>query len=54
MKSLFASADYGLIGLLFFFIIFLGIIVWTYYPKRKDDIEKLKNIPLNEDENDQK
>lgn len=53
MKSLFASADAGLIGLLFFFAIFVGIALWVYNPTRKCQIEQLKNIPLNnEDDND--
>jgi cbb3-type cytochrome oxidase subunit 3 len=50
MKALFASADYGLIGLLFFFTVFVGIAVWAYYPTRKTHIEAFKNIPLDEDE----
>jgi len=49
MKELFASADYGLVGLLFFFTVFVGIALWAYTPKRKAAIEALKNIPLNED-----
>lgn len=53
MKSLFASADYGMIGLLFFFAIFIGIVVWAYIPKHKKDIEKHKYIPLDEDKHDQ-
>lgn len=52
MKSLFASADNGLIGLLFFFFVFAVIAVWTYHPKRKDEIERLKYIPLNEDQHE--
>jgi cbb3-type cytochrome oxidase subunit 3 len=54
MKELFASADYGLIGLLFFFSIFVGIASWAYHPKHKEAIEALKNIPLDEDEDGQK
>jgi cbb3-type cytochrome oxidase subunit 3 len=50
MKALYASADYGLIGLLFFFLVFVGIAWWTYQPKRKHSIEAYKNIPLHEDE----
>ncbi len=41
----------GLIGLLFFFAVFVGIAVWVYQPKRKKEIESLKNIPLKEDDN---
>jgi cbb3-type cytochrome oxidase subunit 3 len=50
MKALFASADIGLIGLLFFFAVFLGIALWAYHPSRKEKIEQHKNIPLSEDD----
>ena len=49
MKALFASADFGLIGLVFFFAVFVGIAVWAYHPSRKKQIEALKHIPLHED-----
>ncbi|MEM7070198.1 MAG: cbb3-type cytochrome c oxidase subunit 3 [Pseudomonadota bacterium] len=49
MKALFASADHGLIGLIFFFLVFVGIALWVYHPKHKKKIEALKNIPLKED-----
>lgn len=52
MKQLFASADFGLFGLLFFFVIFLGVALWTYSPSRKKDIEALKNIPLHDEDHD--
>ena len=52
MKELFANADVGLFGLLFFFTVFVGISVWAYMPKRKAEIEQLKNIPLREDNHD--
>lgn len=54
MKALFANADYGLMGLLYFFVIFVGIAIWVFHPKHKNDIEALKNIPLNEDEDGSK
>lgn len=50
MKALFASADIGLIGLLFFFILFVGIFIWAYSPRRKQQIEAYKHIPLREDD----
>ena len=50
MKALFASADYGLIGLLFFFILFSIIAIWAYTPSRKEEIESLKNIPLHDED----
>ena len=54
MKALFADANFGLIGLLFFFVIFIGIAIWAYHPKRKEEIEALKHIPLNEESHDGK
>lgn len=54
MKALFASGSYGLIGLLFFFAVFVGIALWVYNPKRKQEIEKLKNIPLEEGSDDER
>jgi cbb3-type cytochrome oxidase subunit 3 len=50
MKAMFASADFGLIGLLFFFVLFTGIAIWAYQPKRKQEIEELKNIPLRDED----
>lgn len=49
MKELYANAEMGMIGLLFFFTIFVGIALWAYLPRNKASIEKLKYIPLNED-----
>ncbi len=49
MKALFASQAFGLIGLLFFFLVFVGIAFWAYHPKRKRQIEQLKNIPFSEE-----
>lgn len=40
------SHDMGMIGLLFFFAVFVGIAVWVMLPKNKQRIEELKNIPL--------
>ena len=50
MKALFADGGAGLLGLLFFFTLFVGIAVWAYHPKHKAKIESLKHIPLSEDE----
>ncbi|MFW0777894.1 MAG: cbb3-type cytochrome oxidase subunit 3 [Rickettsiales bacterium] len=49
MKQLFASADAGLIGLLFFFAVFVGIAVWAFRPSNKKQIESHKYIPLAEE-----
>lgn len=47
--SLFMSEGAGLFGLLFFFLIFLGIFGWAYWPTNKSELEELKNIPLEND-----
>lgn len=39
----------GLLGLLFFFFVFVGISVWLFLPGMKARIEPLGAIPLNED-----
>ncbi|PIR33540.1 MAG: CcoQ/FixQ family Cbb3-type cytochrome c oxidase assembly chaperone [Alphaproteobacteria bacterium CG11_big_fil_rev_8_21_14_0_20_44_7] len=46
------SGTAGIIGLLFFFIVFLGIAIWTLNPKNKKRIEELKNIPLKDESNE--
>ena len=51
MKELFANADAGMTGLLFFFILFMGITVWSFLPRNKQTIESYKFIPLREDNN---
>jgi cbb3-type cytochrome oxidase subunit 3 len=48
MKEIFASADYGLVGLLFFFTFFVVITFWTMRPKAKARYEDHGNIPLKE------
>ncbi len=50
MKEIFASSDYGLIGLLFFFFVFCAITIWTLRPGAKKTYEKQGNIPLQENE----
>ena len=36
-------------GLLFFFLVFLGIAYWALRPSAKKRLEQLAYIPLNED-----
>lgn len=50
MKEIFASADAGLIGLLFFFVFFCAVVLWTFRPGAKKKYEDNANIPLNEDD----
>ena len=44
----------GLIGLLFFFCLFMVIALWTYRPGAKASYQKNADIPLNEDEDQEK
>lgn len=50
MKEIFASADYGLIGLLFFFVFFGFVVLWTFRPGAKNTYDKHGHIPLEENE----
>ncbi|MGH1456826.1 MAG: cbb3-type cytochrome oxidase subunit 3 [Alphaproteobacteria bacterium] len=50
MKELFASPSFGLIGLIFFFVFFCTVALWTYRPGAKSKYEKNGNIPLQENE----
>lgn len=46
------SANAGLIGLLFFFSVFVVIALWAFMPAQKNLIESYKYIPLSEEKND--
>ncbi len=48
MKSFFADPDMGLVGLLFFFVFFCGVLVWTFRPGSKKSYEDKAQIPLKE------
>lgn len=48
MKEIFANPTVGLAGLLFFFIFFCGVILWTFRPSAKDKYKKDAEIPLKE------
>ena len=50
MKELFASANYGLIGLIFFFVFFSLVVLWTFRPNAKNKYNKYAHIPLEENE----
>jgi len=50
MKALFADADYGLAGLLFFFAFFCIILIWTFRPGAKKTYKDFGNIPLDNNE----
>lgn len=48
MKSLFADGTLGLIGLLFFFIFFCTVTLWTFRPGGKKQYKEHADIPLKE------
>lgn len=48
MKEIFASPSFGLIGLLFFFVFFCVVTLWTFRPSAKRKYEKDAQIPLQE------
>lgn len=50
MKEIFASADYGLVGLLFFFAFFILVALWTFRPGAKGKYTKNAHIPFQENE----
>lgn len=50
MKQIVASADAGLIGLLFFFVFFVAITAWTFRPGAKKNYKDHGDIPLKENE----
>lgn len=40
----------GLIGLIFFFVLFLGVAFWVYRPGARQAYQKQAYIPLNEEQ----
>ncbi len=44
------SDNAGMTGLLFFFSVFCGIVIWAFRPSQKQTIEDHKYIPLKGDE----
>lgn len=54
MKELFASSQFGMIGLLLFFAIFVGILIWLFQPGAKEKFKKHGNIPLEDDKNERR
>lgn len=39
------------IGLIFFFLVFVGIVIWAMRPSKKKELEALAKIPLMNDTN---
>ena len=54
MKEIFASADFGLVGLIFFFVFFCAVTLWTFRPGAKKDYQDKGNIPFNTDDGETK
>lgn len=50
MKELFANADAGLYGLLFFFVFFCAVALWTFRPGAKKHYQDQGKIPLKEND----
>lgn len=49
MKELFASPAMGLLGLLFFFVFFCGVLFWVMRPGSKKKYRQDAEIPFKED-----
>lgn len=54
MKEFFADPNIGLIGLLFFFLFFCGVTLWTFRPGAGEKYKDFGNIPMNDDSVEQK
>ena len=53
MKEHFANGTYGMIGLLLFFGLFVGIMAWLFWPGKKDKFTEYGNIPLKDETHEQ-
>lgn len=51
MKEFFASADFGILGLIFFLVLFCGVVIWTLRPSARQEYKEHGNIPLKGDQN---
>lgn len=49
----FLAQNAGMIGLVFFFTFFLGVLGWVFMPGKKQEFKQFGNIPLEESDNDQ-
>lgn len=54
MKEIFASPAFGLMGLLFFFVFFCIVTLWTFRPSAKKKYEKEAQIPLQDSDQEKK
>ena len=46
MKSFFASPEFGMIGLIFFFVFFCAALIWTCRPGAKKQYDAHAQIPI--------
>ncbi|MEM6603651.1 MAG: cbb3-type cytochrome c oxidase subunit 3 [Pseudomonadota bacterium] len=46
----FLAKNAGMIGLLFFFCVFVGVAIWAYWPTQKKKLEAYKFLPLKEED----
>ncbi len=46
MKTLYADPVIGMIGLLLFFTLFVGILTWLFWPGSKEKFKQHGEIPL--------
>lgn len=44
------SVTAGVVGLIFFFVFFVGVTVWLYRPGQKAIYQHYADIPLNEEQ----
>lgn len=54
MITLFANPVYGVIGLLLFFVLFVGILAWLVMPGAKERFQNYGKIALKDDRDDGK
>lgn len=40
----------SLIGLIIFVVFFIGLLIWVFLPSQKKYLNKMKHLPLQEDE----
>ena len=48
MKELYADASAGLLGLIIFFLFFIGLLIWLFRPGAKEHYKDAGKIPLGE------
>ena len=49
MKALFADGGFGLVGLILFFTLFIGVLLWVLWPGSREKFRRHGKIPLQDD-----